>query len=357
MSAGTAALAAGSTLRSYADSAAMTKGRPLGVAILGLGRYASGEIAPSLRETKLCRLVGAISGHPAKLEAWSKQYNLPKKNLYSYDTMDQIADNPDIDFVYVITPPGTHKDFAVRCAKAGKHVLSEKPLATSVAECDAMIAACREAKVKFSVGYRLHFDPIHLEMARLSRDLDFGVFKTMTGNRGFVFGQRAWRVDKKLAGGGPMYDLGIYLIQGAIMAQNEVTPLSVEAHELPKKRPEFFNEVEETMQFALNFPNGSRLEAIAGYNHSSDTFKAVGDKGWIDFRQHAFTYRGATVVSSRGPVVSNLKVHQQAVQMDDFADCIMTGRETPVPGEMGRRDIRILEAIYESAAKGKQVTV
>ena len=142
-------------------------GRPLGVALLGLGRYAAGELAPALQKTKLCRLVGVVTGTPEKAEKWAKDYNLDKKNIYNYETLDRIAENKDIDIVYVVTPPGRHAEFTVRAAKAGKHVISEKPMATSVVECDRMIAACKAAKVQLGVGYRLHYDPFHLELARL----------------------------------------------------------------------------------------------------------------------------------------------------------------------------------------------
>ena len=338
-------------------SATGRSGRPLGVALLGLGRYASGELAPALQETKRCKLVGVVSGHPEKAKAWAAKYSLPLKNIYNYDNFDSIAHNPDIDIVYVVTPPGTHREFVTRAAKAGKHVISEKPLATSVADCDAMIAACAAAKVRFSVGYRLFFDPYHTELRRLARDQDFGVLKRLSGDRGFIMRKPEWRIEKVLGGGGPMMDLGIYIIQGACMACNGETPVSVMAKELPKQRPEFFTEVEEAMKFQLVFANGSVCNAQASYNKSgADYFKAEGDKGWIEFKQHAFTYKGIVAETSRGPL-HYPPPFQQALQMDDFADCITTGRATPVPGEMGKRDIRILYAIYEAAASGKRVLV
>jgi predicted dehydrogenase len=358
VSAGAASLAAGTAAPGRAAEPAPLPGtRPLGVALLGLGRYSTGQLGPALRETKFCRLTGVVSGHPEKAARWAQEYGLPARNLYNYENFDRIADNPDIDIVYVVTPPALHPQFAIRAARAGKHVISEKPLATSVADCDAMIAACRAAKVKFSVGYRLFFDPYHGELRRLAREGDFGPLARMTGDRAFVFGKRAWRIDKKLAGGGPMMDLGIYLIQGACMAQNGAAPVAVTAHELPKRKPQLFNEVEETMQFGLEFADGARFEGTASFNGSADRFRAEGDWGWIDFRQHAFTYRGIVAATSRGPLHYSLPAHQQAFQMDNFAECVLTNRETPVPGEMGRRDLKILTAIYRAAAEGRRVVV
>src|SRR5216683_323150 len=354
LSIGTAAVATGPTLSSLAEALSQNKGRKLGVALLGLGRYSTNQLGPALRETKLCYLAGVVTGHPEKGEKWAADYNLNKKNIYTYETFDRIADNKDIDIVYVVTPPALHPEFTIRAAKAGKHVISEKPMATSVTDCDRMIAACKAAKVKLAIGYRLHYDPYHREMMRLAREQDFGPFLKMTGDRGFIFGQRAWRIDKKLAGGGPMMDLGIYIIHGACMAANGVAPVSVTAHEEPKLKPELFNEVEETMRWTMDFPNGAKCEAITSYNHSADQFRIEGAKGWMEFKQHAFTYRGIVAETSRGPL-SFPAINQQAAHMDDFADCILTGRDTPVPGELGRRDIQIITAIYEAARTGKTV--
>src|SRR5260370_10570428 len=132
--------------------------RKLGVALLGLGRYSTGQLGPALRETKLCYLAGVITGHPEKGEKWAADFGLNKKNIYNYETFDGIADNKDIDIVYVVTPPALHPEFVIRAAKAGKHVISEKPMATSVAACDRMIVACQAANGKLAIGYRLHYD-------------------------------------------------------------------------------------------------------------------------------------------------------------------------------------------------------
>jgi glucose-fructose oxidoreductase len=171
LSVGGAVVAAGINfpLLAQTHSAAVLPGKKLGVALLGLGRYATGQLAPALKLTGNCELRGVVSGHPEKISQWQKDFSLPENNCYTYENFDLIADNPAIDIVYVVTPPGRHAEFAIRAAKAGKHVISEKPMATSVADCDAMIAACQAAKVKLSIGYRLHFDPYLKELMRLQR--------------------------------------------------------------------------------------------------------------------------------------------------------------------------------------------
>lgn len=329
--------------------------RKLGVALLGLGYYATSQLAPALQQTKLCRLAGVVSGHPEKIEKWSKDYSLPEKNCYNYETLDRIADNRDIDIVYVVTPNTLHRDFVIRAAKAGKHVITEKPMGGTVADCDAMISACRDARVKLSVGYRMHFDPYVREMMRLQRDGDFGDFTKLTGNFSYKFGPHAWRIEKKLSGGGPLMDVGIYVIQSACMATG-LTPVAVTAEELPKTRPDFFVDVEEAINFKLEFPNGAMLDAKTSYAANSNVFHAEGAKGWIDFGDGAFSYQLGRVTTSRGEL-HYPRISQQAAQMDDFADCLLTGRESQVGGEMGRRDLKIITAIYDAARTGKRVTV
>jgi glucose-fructose oxidoreductase len=350
---GTAALATGISVLAR-QVPRQDKERKLGVALLGLGRYAAGELGPALRQTKLCYLAGVVTGHPEKGERWAAEYDLKKTNIYSYENLDRIADNKEIDIVYVVTPPGLHPEFAIRAAKTGKHVISEKPMATSVADCDRMIAACKAAAVQLGIGYRLHYDPYHLEMQRLGKESELGRFTKITGGFGYVMREREHRTDKKLAGGGPLMDVGIYVVHGACMATGS-TPIYVTAKEEPKLNPELFNEVEETISFTLEFRHGENCEGLASFNRGANQFHLEGKKGWMDLK-NAFAYRGITVATSRGPLNYPI-TNQQAAQMDDFADCILTGRPTSVPGELGRRDVAILMAIYEAARTGKRVKV
>jgi len=268
-----------------------------------------------------------------------------------------MAENPEIDIVYVVTPNGLHAEHAIAAAKAGKHIICEKPMANTVGECDAILAACRAAQRKLSIGYRLHFDPYHQEMMRLAREKDFGALTRLTGKRAFMLRPGAWRADKKLAGGGPMMDLGVYIIQAACMVAGEVSPTAVTAQELPKTKPQQFPEVEEGIRWTMEFPNGVKCEASTSYTDTGDTFRAEGDKGWIQFKERAFTYRGMVVETSRGPLKFEPPVNQQTLQMDDFALCVRENRESIIPGEMGRRDLAIVEAIYAAARTGQRTVV
>jgi glucose-fructose oxidoreductase len=355
MTLGAAMLGSGAAGSLAAELAEATKGgeRKLGIALVGLGLYSRGELAPALRKTKLCRFAGVVTGIREKGVAWSRQYGFPERNIWNYDSMHEIAENPDIDIVYVVTPNGLHAEHSIRAAQAGKHVICEKPMANSVADCDAMIAACRKANVKLSIGYRLKFDPNHIELDRLAREKDFGTLAQLSGEDSWYFRQRAWRVEKTLSGGGPLMDVGIYVIQAACRAAMAL-PVAVAARELPKTRPELFNEVEETIEWTMEFPGGVACTASSSYGRGGNYFLAKGEKGWVKL-DPAYGYRGLRILTSRGPL-EYPQVPQQALQMDDFAACVAAGRESPVPGSMGRDHMAVIEAIYRSAAEGGRRT-
>lgn len=336
--------------------AAAASDRKLGVALVGLGSYSTGQLGPALKLTQHCRLAGVVTGSPEKGRKWAKEYGFPESSIYSYDTMARLADNPDIDIVYVVTPNALHAPHTIAAAKAGKHVICEKPMAVSVAECDAMIAACRDAKVQLSIGYRLHFDPFHEELRRLVRTKEFGPFTKMEGGFAFTMGSKVWRAERKLAGGGPLMDLGVYVIQEACMAAG-AAPVSITAKERPKKRPEFFVDVEESLDWTMEFADGARCTGYTSYNDNRNNFRAEAAGGWYEI-QPAYSYNGLRAATSRGPVTPKGPPSQQALQIDAFAEAVRDHQQSIVPGEMGRRDMAIVEAIYaSSAAGGKKIDV
>lgn len=341
--------AAGALLAAPATLFAQPMKKKLGVALVGLGGYSTGQLGPALKVTEHCRLAGVVTGSRDKGLSWARDYGFPESSVYGYDTMARIAENRDIDIVYIVTPPGLHAGHSIAAAKTGKHVICEKPMAVSVAECDAIIAACKAAGVKLSIGYRLHFDPLHEEVRKLAKTRDFGAFTTMSGAFAFTMRSSQWRAQKKLAGGGPLMDLGIYVVQESCMAAG-ANPVAVTAKERPKQRPEFFVDVEESIEWTLEFADGARASGFTSYNEGGNRFRAEAPKGWIELAP-AFNYGGNAGATSRGPIVFTA-VNQQAAQMDDFALCIKENRATRVPGEMGRRDMAIVEAIYASAAAG-----
>ena len=228
-------------------------------------------------------------------------------------------------------------------------------MANTVAECDAIIDACRRNKVSLSIGYRLHFDPYHEVLRGLARTGRFGPFTRTEGNFAFRIGGRAWRLDRKLAGGGPLMDIGVYIIQSSFMASRS-RAVAVTARELPKTKPDLFNEVEEAIEWDLEFADGSRAHGRCSYNDGANRFRAEAADGWFEM-DPAFSYRGLAGKTSEGPLKFEPPVCQQALQMDEFARCILSGEPSAVSGEMGRRDMRVIEAIYQSAATGKRVEI
>ncbi|MFI5129933.1 MAG: Gfo/Idh/MocA family protein [Chitinophagales bacterium] len=335
----------------------MEKGdqKKLGIALVGLGGYAGGQLAPALKETRDCYLAGIVTGTPSKIDIWKNKYSIPDKNIYNYQDFDNIKDNPDIDIVYVVLPNSMHAEYVIRAAKAGKHVITEKPMAIAAEDCDRMIAACKDAGKMLSVGYRLHFEPYNLEMVRLGTQKVYGNIKKMSAGFGFPIGDPTqWRLNKKLAGGGPLEDVGIYCIQGFCYTTG-MDPVAVTAQEGPKTDKEKFKEVEQSLTWQLEMPNGIVCEGRASYADGMNYLKAEAEKGTFELTS-AFNYSGQKGNTPEGPM--NLpKVNQQARQMDDFAQAIKNKRATPVPGEMGKRDVKIIQAIYKAMETGKRVEI
>jgi predicted dehydrogenase len=327
----------------------------LGIALVGLGGYAGGQLAPALQQTEHCYLAGIVTGTPSKIQRWKSMYSIPDANVYNYENFDSIKDNKDIDIIYIVLPNSMHAEYVIRAAQTGKHVISEKPLGLTTKECDDMIAACKKSGKMFSVGYRLHFEPYNMEMARLGTQEVYGKIKKMSAGFGFTIGDPTqWRLKKALAGGGPLEDLGIYCIQGFCYTTG-MDPVSVTAQEGPKTDPVKFKEVEQSLTWQMEMPNGIICEGRASYGDSMNFLKAEAEKGIFELTS-AYNYSGQAGYTPDGPM-NFPRVNQQAKQMDDFALAIKNNRPTPVPGEMGRRDVRIVEAIYEAMRTGKKVVI
>jgi len=324
-----------------------------GVALLGLGGYAGGQLAPALQSTEHCYLAGIVTGTPSKIPTWQNKYPIPDKNVYNYENFDSIKDNKEIDIVYVVTPNALHKDFVIRAAQAGKHVICEKPMATSVEDCDAMIAACKKAGKMLSIGYRLHFEPYNLEMVRLGTKKVYGNIKKIIGGFGFTAGDPTqWRLKKALSGGGPLQDVGIYCIQG-ICYTTGLEPIAVTAQEGPKTDPAKFKEVEQSLTWQFEMPNRIIAEGRSSYGDNFNFLKAEAEKGTFELTT-AYSYSGQSGNTPDGPM-NFPKIIQQAKQMDGFALSIKNNQPSIVPGEMGKRDVKFIAAIYEAMSSGKKI--
>lgn len=324
----------------------------LGVALVGLGGYSTGQLGPALRETKHCYLAGVVSGSPVKRDQWREDYNLPANALYSYENFDEIIHNPDIDIVYVVLPNAMHAEYVVRAANAGKHVICEKPMATTIEDCKWMLEACRKANVKLSVGYRLHFEPFNREMMRLGQQEIFGPVEKVILDDSMKMEAWEWRLDGALAGGGPLMNNGVYCVQAAIYIMGEL-PLSVKAAFMPVTKPELFKTVEEGIRWEMTFPRGKKAFCESSYAKDGNLMRAEAVGGWFQL-EPAYEYEGIIGRTSEGPMKFD-NINEQAAQMDDFALCIKNDAESRVSGEMGLRDLEIMRAIYESAETGNAI--
>lgn len=325
--------------------------KKLGVALVGLGSYSTYQLAPSLQQTDHCYLAGIVTGTKEKEGIWKAQYGIPEQNIYNYKNFDAIANNPDIDIVYVVLPNSMHADFSIRAAKAGKHVICEKPMAISVAECDAIINACDRAKVKLSVGYRMQSDPHTHEVKKYVREKTFGDVLFVSSDAGYISkgNPDQWRLDHKLSGGGALMNMGVYAIQTSIYGTGH-NPTSVSAQEF-STRPEYFKDTDETITAQFEFPNGTVGHMMTSHNASGNRLKCHGSEGWFEL-DPAHSYGPISGRTSKGDTIRFETKKQQALQMDDFAKHILMGTPNVAPGEMGKRDMVIVEAIYKSIAEG-----
>jgi predicted dehydrogenase len=330
-------------------------GPVLRVAILGLGSYGT-RVADAMQACTKAKLVGAISGTPDKLTKWQAKYNIPAKNCYNYENFDAIKDNPDIDAVYVITPNALHKDQVIRVAKAGKHAICEKPMATNAKEGAEMIAACKKANVKLLVGYRMHFEPKTLEIIRMRKDGEMGKALFFQGLCGFKIGDPTqWRMNKQLAGGGSMMDIGIYAINGSRYMIGE-EPVWVTAQETKTDPVKFKEGVDETIQFQFGFPGGAVASCLSTYNMNNlDRFFLNAEKGFAEL--YPSTGYGPIKGRTNKGELTHPHVTHQTVQMDEMSAIILENKQpiVPVDGEEGLKDLKIIDAIYQACKTGKKV--
>ncbi len=333
------------------------EGTPLRVAIMGLGSYGK-RVAEAMRACTMAKLVGVISGTPSKVKDWQSQYGIPDKNCYNYENFDQIKDNPDIDAVYIITPNALHKSQAMRVAKAGKHVICEKPMAINERDGKQMVAACKLANVKLLVGYRMHFEPKTLEIIRMRKGGEFGKVMFFQGLCGFVIGDPTqWRLNKQLSGGGAMMDIGIYAINGSRYMIGE-EPVWVTAQETKTDFVKFKEGVDETIQFQFGFPSGAVASCLSTYSMNNlDRFFLTGDNGFAEM----WPSTGYGPIKGRTHLgeLDFQHVTHQTFQMDEMAAIILQGKKpiVPVDGEEGLKDLKIIDAIFLAAKTGKKIVL
>ncbi len=333
-------------------------GKKLGWAVVGLGGYATNQILPAFARCTKSRVVALVSGHPDKANRLAQQYNVAVKNIYNYQNYDTIRDNPEVDIIYVILPNGMHAEYTIRGAQAGKHVLTEKPMANTPAECQEMIDACRKANRKLMVGYRSRYEPFNQTAIKMAREQELGPVKVIVADHGFNIGDpNQWRLKKALAGGGSLMDIGIYSLQAARYLTGE-EPAEVNALMYNTPGDPRFKEVEETINFQLRFPGGVLANCTSSYGYSGQNrYRVVATRGWFEL-EPATSYAGHRMWVSRGSGADEISIQpgdQFAAMMDHMSECVMTNKEPLTPGEEGWRDLKVMTTIYEAANSGRTI--
>ena len=347
------ALAASAVPGALAQAGGSAPYAPVGFAAVGLGGI-SDIFLHSLTATPKAKAVALVTGHPEeKGRKFGDPYGIPASAVYTYDTYDKIRDNKAIEAVYIGLPNSMHCEFTVRAAQAGKHVLCEKPMAISSAECRRMIDACKAANVKLMIAYRIQYEPLWNDTIRRIRAGEIGRIESFRG--GFFGPQRAgaWRLNRKLAGGGSLMDLGIYPLNGIRHVLQE-DPVAFTAVTATRDMDGRFAEMEQSIEWTMKFPSGVIGSCGCSYGASGPSFLTMqGEKGYFEFRP-AFNYDGLHLGGQVGHAQLDVSSpgkapYQFTLEAAHFADCVRGNKEPLSDGEEGLKDMLAIEAIYQAA--------
>lgn len=351
-------------------AASETEGRPpqpdrparrLGVAVVGLGHLSLEQILPGFGQAKSVRLAALVSGHREKALALAAQHGLPDSSVYDYATFDRLRDDPSVDIVYVVLPNSLHEEFVLRAARAGKHVLCEKPMATTVAEAERMVQGCADAKVKLMVAYRMQYEATQRATIALARGGALGDLRLLQAINGQNDVPGQWRQVKALAGGGSLPDVGLYALNAFRYITGE-EPVEVTGRITQPAGDDRFREVEDLATFTVTFPSGVMGVGTSAYSiHETRSLQVLGSAGSVTL-DNAFAYNNLamTVTRKDGAVDGHERrqfppQNQFATEMDHLASAIRSNGVPHTPGEEGLADMRLMAAIYEAAAAGSPV--
>jgi len=333
-------------------------GKKLGWAIVGLGSLSINQILPAFAKCEKSKVTALVSGHPDKANKLALRYGVSPKNIYNYQNYDSLKDNPEVDVIYIVLPNGMHAEYTVRGFQAGKHVLSEKPMANTPTECQQMIDAAHKANRKLMVAYRCQYEPYNKEAIRIARSHELGPTQIILADAGFSMGDpKQWRLNRQLAGGGSLMDIGIYALNASRYLSGE-EPTEVNAMVYTTPNDPRFKEVEEHITFQLRFPSGilANCSSSYGYFHQSH-FRVMGTEARLEM-DPATWYSGLRLWIERGNTIDQRDlpvVDHFTTEMDHMSDCVMQNKEPITPGEEGLRDLTIMMAIYEAAKSGRTV--
>jgi predicted dehydrogenase len=333
------------------------KNRRIRYAVVGQGYFAQAAVLPAFRHARNCELTALVSGDPLKLRKLSRDYGVGI--AVGYEGYDELLKSGKIDAVYIALPNDLHKDFAIRAARAGIHVLCEKPMAVTSRDCEAMIRAARDARVKLMIAYRLHFEEANLRAVELVQSGKLGeprFFSSVFSIQVRPDNIRARPVER---GGGPLHDIGIYCVNAARYLFRE-EPIEVTAVSSLGGRTRA-RQHEELVSCTLRFPGGKLASFTCGFgNAPTDYFHVVGTKGELCL-DHCYEYAEEMewwlTVDGRTTSRKFAKRDQIAPELTYFSECILKNRQPEPSGMEGLADLRIIEALVRSARTGRPVTL
>jgi predicted dehydrogenase len=325
-------------------------------AVVGLGHIAQVAVLPAFRNAANSELFALVSGDSNKLEKVGKEYAL--EHLYSYEDYSRALSN--VDAVYLALPNHLHREYAVRAAAAGVHVLCEKPMAVTSQDCQAMIEAADQNHAKLMIAYRLHFEAGNLEAIRLARSGKLGDLRVFTSEFSQQVADNNVRVTEPVArGGGPVYDMGVYCINASryLFGSEPTEIFAVTANKGDKR----FLRIEEMTSVVMRFPE-ERLATFTCSFGAADIarYALIGTKGVLRFDpayEYAMALKQQVTREEKTTTKTFPKRDQFAAQLVYFSDCILKNKEPEPCGLEGLADVRIVEAIYESARTRKVVRV
>jgi predicted dehydrogenase len=332
----------------------------IGYAVVGLGSIAEISVLPAFRHSKKCKLVALVSHDQKRAKQLGAKFGVGANACYGYENYDQCLHHPEVDAVFIASVNGAHAEQTIRAAAAGKHVLCEKPLATTVEECERMVETCKEKQVHLMTAYRKYFEPGSVALKKLITSGKLGrlrhMFSTYTEA---VDPKKAWQLDRRRAGGGSLMDIGIYCVNTMRWLAGN-SPVEATAHAWTDD-PKRFAEVEDSIAFHLAHPEGLVCQGTSSYSAKAASFVQVhGDKGWAALNPaFAFEEERRLFGKIQGRwFEQKFKVMDEFVlEIDYFADCIRRRRDPEADGMEGLRDIATIQAIYQSARENRTVRI
>ncbi len=325
-------------------------------AVVGLGYIAQIAVLPAFKNaTRNSELVAFVSDDPEKMQELSEQYNVGL--MYSYEEYEDCLQSGEIDAVYIALPNHMHHEYSIRAARAGVHVLCEKPMAVTEIECREMIQAAEENNVKLMISYRLHFERANLKAVEIAKSGEIGEPRFFSSLFSMQVEEGNIRLNSISSGGGPLYDLGIYCINAArYLFQSE--PVEVTAFRVNGEDPRF-KDCEEMLNGILKFP-GDRLAQFNCSFGASDVskYQLVGTKG--DLRvdpafEHANDLMHTITVEGRTRKQRFKKRDQFGPVLLYFSNCVLKKKDPEPSGWEGLADVRIITALHRSAETGRKI--